>query len=199
VTTLERFWTLLAHHQGALLNASQIARALEMSAQTVTRYIDLLVDLLLVRRLPPLGANVGKRLVRSPKVYVRDSGLVHALLGIGTPGQLLAHPVQGASWEGMVIETLLAVAPFGTQASFYRTAAGAEVDLVLTFPGGSSWAIEIKRSKAARPGKGFHIALKDLQPERAFVVHAGDARHPVAEGVEALGIRELAGLLRASD
>lgn len=170
-----------------------------MLSQTVTRYIDLLVDLLLVRRLPPLGANVGKRLVRSPKLYVRDSGLVHALLGIGTPGQLLAHPVQGASWEGMVIETLLAVAPFGTQASFYRTAAGAEVDLVLTFPGGSSWAIEIRRSKAARPGKGFHIALEDLQPTRAFVVHAGDARHPVAEGVEALGVREIAGLLRASD
>jgi len=194
--TLERLWALLAHHQGGLLNASSIARALELSAQTVTRYIDLLVDLLLVRRLPPVGANVAKRLVRSPKVYVRDSGLVHALLGIGSLSQLSGHPVQGASWEGMVIESLLAAAPWGTRAGFYRTAAGAEIDLVLEFPGGQRWAVEIKRSQAARPARGFHSALVDLRPEAAFVVHAGEARYPLADGIEALGIRALAARLR---
>jgi predicted AAA+ superfamily ATPase len=130
-TTLERLWTMLAHTQGSLLNASQIARALEVSTQSVTRYIDLLSDLLLVRRLPPLHANIGKRLVKSPKVYIRDSGLVHALLGLETLTQLSGHPVVGQSWEGFVIETVLAEAPWRSQASFYRTSAGAEIDLVL--------------------------------------------------------------------
>ena len=130
-TTLERLWTMLAHRQGTTLNASEIGRALEVSTQSVTRYIDLLSDLLLVRRLPPFHANVGKRLVKSPKVYVRDSGLVHALLGIETLAQLAGHPVVGLSWEGYVLETLLSVLPWRSSAFFYRTAAGAEIDLVL--------------------------------------------------------------------
>lgn len=123
--TLDRLWTMLAHSQGTLLNASKLATGLSVSAPTVTSYIDLLVDLLLVRRLRPLHANTGKRLVKSPKVYVRDSGLVHALLGLGDYNDLAGHPVVGTSWEGFVIENLLAVASDRTIASFYRTAAGA--------------------------------------------------------------------------
>jgi len=133
--TLERLWTMLAHGQGTMLNASRLASGLSLTAPTVTKYIDLLVDLLLVRRLRPFHANIGKRLVKSPKVYVRDSGLLHALLGLGDYNALAGHPVVGASWEGFVIENLLAVVPDRTQASFYRTSAGAEVDLVLELPG----------------------------------------------------------------
>lgn len=189
--TMERLWTMLAHHQGTMLNASQIARGLEISTQSVTRYIDLLCDLLLVRRLPPLHANVGKRLVKSPKVYVRDSGLVHALLGLETLHQLSGHPVVGQSWEGFVLETLLAATPWRSQASFYRTSAGAEVDLVLENAEGRRWAIEIKRGLSAKPGRGFYQAIEDLRPDRAYVVHAGEDRYPIAEGVEAIGIRAL--------
>lgn len=189
--TMERLWTMLAHNQGTMLNASQIARGLEISTQSVTRYIDLLCDLLLVRRLPPLHANVGKRLVKSPKVYVRDSGLVHALLGLETLHQLSGHPVVGQSWEGFVLETLLAATPWRSQASFYRTSAGAEVDLVFENAEGRRWAIEIKRGLSAKPGRGFYQAVEDLRPDRAYVVHAGDDRYPIAEGVEAIGVRAL--------
>ena len=128
--TLRRFWTMLAHLQGGILNAAQIARSLAVDGKTVTRYLDLLVDLLLVRRLPPFHVNVSKRLVKSPKVYVRDSGLVHTLLGLDDRDAVLGHPVAGGSWEGLVLENLLGVAPERVQSSFYRTTAGAEVDLV---------------------------------------------------------------------
>jgi len=191
-TTLGRLWNMLAHRQGCLLNVSTLARALETSVRSVGRYIDLFVDLMLLRRLPPLHANVGKRLVKSPKTYVRDSGLVHSLLGISSLEALSGHPVIGESWEGFVIETLLGQLPWPTQASFYRTVTGAEIDLVLDFPGGERWAIEIKRSLAAKMSRGFHLALADLQPSRAFVVHAGDDRYPLSKAVEAIGVRELA-------
>lgn len=194
--TLERLWTMLAHSQGGLLNASRLASGLGISAQTLTRYIDLLADLLLVHRLPPFRANVGKRLVKSPKMYVRDSGLVHALLRIPDFNALAGHPVVGASWEGFVIENLLAVAPDGTMASFYRTSAGAEIDLVLELPDGRGlWAIEIKRGLSARPGKGFHNAREDLKPERSFIVYPGQERYPVTEHVDVIGLREIAALL----
>jgi predicted AAA+ superfamily ATPase len=172
--TLRRLWTMLAHGQGGVLNASRLAMALGVSATTVQRYIDLLVDLLLVRRLPPWHGNVGKRLVKAPKLYVRDSGLVHALLDIGTADDLAGHPVAGASWEGFVIETLIAAAPEGTQASFYRTQAGAELDLVLDLPDGKTWAVEIKRSLAPTLSRGFHEARKTVQPDSTFVVYAGE-------------------------
>lgn len=194
--TLERLWTMLAHSQGSLLNASRLASGLGVSTQTVTRYTDLLADLLLVRRLPPFRANVGKRLVKSPKTYVRDSGLVHALLGIEDYNALAGHPVVGASWEGFVIENLLAAAPPRTMASFYRTAAGAEIDLVLELPGKCGlWAIEIKRGLSASPGKGFHNAREDLKPKQSFVVYSGEERYPSAKGIEAIGLREMASLL----
>lgn len=197
--TLERLWTMLAHNQGALLNASQLAAGLSVSSPTVSAYIDLLADLLLVRRLPPCLANVGKRLVKSPKVYVRDSGLVHALLRVGTWDELMGHPVAGPSWEGFVIENLLAAAPEGTQASFYRTSAGAEIDLVLDLGDGRGrWAVEVKKSLTAKPARGFWNAVEDLRPDRAMVVHGGPDRYPLAPAVEAIGLAELAAELAGS-
>lgn len=197
--TLERLWTMLAHGQGGLLNASRLAASLGVSSPTVTGYIDLLVDLLLVRRLRPFHANVRKRQVKSPKVYVRDSGLVHALLGIESHNALAGHPVAGASWEGFVIENLLAAVPPGTAASFFRTQAGAEIDLVLELPGGRKpWAIEIRLGLTPRPSRGFHNARGDIEPERSFIVHSGDGRYPLSEDVEAIGLREMAEILQES-
>ena len=196
--TLERLWTMLAHSQGQMLNASKLAGSLAVSGPTVTTYIDLLADLLLVRRLPPLHVNVRKRLVKSPKVYVRDSGIVHALLGIASHDALIGHPVAGASWEGFVIENLLARAPVGTKASFYGTRSGAEMDLVLEFPGGrETWAIEVKLGLAPKVARGFHSACEDIAPTSAFVVYAGAERYPLAENVEVIGLRELAAMVAA--
>ena len=196
--TLERLWMMLAHNQGALLNASQLGRNLSVSTPTITSYISLLVDLLLVRRLPPFHASVKKRLVKSPKTYVRDSGLVHALLGIETLDELLGHPVVGASWEGFVIETLLSVVPHRTFASFYRTATGAEMDLVLDMGARNGiWAIEIKRGTAPKVERGFCQALEDIQPDRAFIVFGGQERYPKAEHVDVIGLHEMAEQLAA--
>ncbi len=190
--TLRRFWTMLAHQQGGLLNAAALARSLAVDGKTVARYLDLLVDLLLVRRLPPWHRNVGKRLVKSPKVYVRDSGLVHALLSIGDREALLAHPVVGASWEGLVIESSIAAAPAGTEASFFRTSAGAEIDLLLQVPGWRKpWAIEIKRGLAPKIERGFRLAVETVRPERCFVVYSGAERFPLVEGVEAIPLDAL--------
>jgi hypothetical protein len=194
--TLDRFWTMLAHNQGGLLNASRLAAGLGVSANAASRYIDLLVDLMLVRRLRPFHANVGKRLVKSPKTYVRDSGLLHALVGLVDYNSLSGHPVVGASWEGFAIENLLSAAPPATVASFYRTAAGAEIDLLLELPGGSIWAVEIKRGLAARPGRGFHLACADLRPARRFMVHGGSGRYPLDADTEAVGLADLAGQLQ---
>lgn len=193
--TLRRFWTMLAHHQGGVLNVAQLARNLGVDGKTAAGYIDLLVDLLLVRRLPSWQANLGKRLVKSPKVYVRDSGLVHALLAIADREALLSHPVVGASWEGFVVEQLLAVAPEGTQGYYYRTSGGAEIDLLLIFPDGRSWAVEVKRSLAPRPERGFHSACADLAPERRFVVYPGDDSYPVGDDIQAVSLPQLARLL----
>ena len=193
--TLHRFWTMLAHMQGGLLNAAQLARGLAVDGKTITRYLDLLVDLLLIRRLPPFHVNVGKRLVKSPKVYVRDSGIVHTLLGLDDRDAVLGHPVAGGSWEGFVLENLLSVAPERVKPWFYRTAAGAEIDLVLQMPGGDLWAVEIKRGLAPRLDKGFHHARQDLNPKRSFVVYSGVERYPKGEDVEVIGLGELASLL----
>lgn len=193
--TLERLWTMLAHEQAALLNASRLATALMTSAQTVTRYVDLLVDLLLVRRLRPFHANVGKRLVKSPRVFVRDSGIVHGLLGIVDYSALSGHPVAGASWEGFAIENLISAAPDRTVAGFYRTAAGAEIDLILEIPGHGTWALEIKRSPSAKPEKGFFLACEDLKPQHRFLVNSGVERYPIGPGLDAIGISGMARIL----
>lgn len=189
--TLRRLWTMLAHHQGGLLNVAQLARNIGVDAKTAASYIDLLSDLLLVRRLAPWHDNQGKRLVKSPKVYVRDSGLVHALLRIGSKDDLLSHPVVGASWEGFCIENLLACAPRGVQAFFYRSSGGAEVDLLLLWPNGERWAIEIKRSTAPKVERGFHSACEDLQPARKLVVYPGQESYRLREDVHAVSLHAL--------
>jgi uncharacterized protein len=190
--TLRRFWTMLCHNQGGLLNAAQLASALAVDGKTVARYLDLMVDLLLVRRLMPFHTNVGKRLVKSPKVYVRDSGLVHTLLRLSERESLLGHPIAGMSWEGFVLETLQCIVLERAQASFYRTFSGAEIDLLLELPGGKTWAIEVKRGLAARPEKGFYTACDDIQPDRAFVVYSGEERYPITQNIEAIGVMGMA-------
>ncbi|MEA1938897.1 MAG: ATP-binding protein [Pseudomonadota bacterium] len=192
--TLKRFWTMLAHDQGSILNASRLGAGLGVKGQTISRYTDLMVDLLLLRRLMPYHANVGKRLIKSPKLYIRDSGILHALLNIPDRDTLLGHSVSGMSWEGLVVETLIGAA--GTMATpfFYRTMAGSEIDLVIERSDGL-WAIEIKRGPAPRPDKGFYIACDDLKPERRFVVHPRQDRYPISENLEVIGLEELAGEL----
>jgi predicted AAA+ superfamily ATPase len=183
--------------KGGLLNAAQIARGLGVSGTTVGHYLDLMVDLLLVRRLPPRLANVGKRMVRSPKVYVRDSGLVHALLGLADKEAVLGHPVAGGSWEGLVIESLIATAGERATASFYRTSGGDEVDLVLTWADGSEWAVEVKRSLAPKVERGLRSTLEDLQPDRGFVVYPGSERYRLGAGIEAIDLGALCAELMA--
>ena len=195
--TLRRFWTMLAHNQTQILNAANLARGLGVDGKTVAGYLDLLVDLLLVRRLPPWHRNVGKRLVKSPKVYVRDSGIAHALLGIRDKEALLGHPVVGQTWESFIIETLIATAPDGTAAHYYRTSNGTEVDLVLTLPGGKLWAIEVKRSSAPRVERGFHSACADLVPQKRFVVYPGTERFPLDDITDAIGVVALAKALQS--
>lgn len=196
--TLRRFWTMLAHNQGCLLNAAQLAGSLGVDGKTVARYLDLMVDLLLVRRLQPFHTNTGKRLAKSPKTYVRDSGLVHTLLRLDTLDQVLGHPVAGMSWEGYAIETLLRCAPERVRPSFYRTASGVEVDLLLEMPGGETWAVEIKRTVAPQVTRGLRQAVADLAPARTFLVYSGQDRYPKGDGVEAIGLREMAMLLAGS-
>ena len=189
--TLRRFWTMLAHHQGGLLNVAQLARNLGVDVKTIQSYIDLLCDLLLVRRLAPWHTNTGKRLIKAPKVYVRDSGLVHALLNIESKESLLSHMVVGASWEGFCIETLLACAPAGVTGHFYRTSGGAEIDLLLAWPGGELWAIEIKRSSAPKVERGFHSACDDLKPSQKWVVYPGQETYPLTTDIQAISLHGL--------
>ena len=189
--TLRRFWTMLAHAQGDPFNASKLAGNLGVDGKTTARYLDLLVDLLLVRRLPPWHKNVGKRLIKSPKVYVRDTGLVHALLGLEQLDDVLGHPVVGASWEGFVIENILSVVPDTVIANFYRTSGGAEVDLVLSFPRKEVWAIEIKRSLSPHVEKGFYYACEDVNATKRFVVYPGIDRFPLSPNIEVISLIEM--------
>jgi uncharacterized protein len=196
--TLRRFWTMLAHHQGGVLNAAALAGSLGVDGKTIASWLDLMVDLLLVRRLPPWHDNAGKRLVKSPKVYVRDSGLVHALLGLSDMNALLGHPVVGASWECFVIENLLNVAGVAgaqIEASYYRSAAGAEIDLLLRWPDGRICAVEVKRSLAPKLERGFYSACEDVQPAARFVVYPGRERYALNADVEAISLQELAALI----
>ena len=189
--TLRRFWTMLAHNQGRTFNAAQLARGLGVKGVTVSRYLDLMVDLLLVRRLPSWSSNVGKRLVKAPKTYLRDSGVCHALLGIEFYDSLLSHPVVGGSWEGFVVESILGVAPAHAQCGYYRTRGGAEIDLVLDLGAGELWAIGVKRSSAPSVSRGFHAACDDLRPTRKYVVHTGDQSFPLRHSVEAVTVEDV--------
>ena len=187
--TLRRFWTMLAHGQAQQMNAARLASGLGVSGQTVARYLDLLVDLLLVRRLPPWSGNVGKRLVKSPKVYVRDSGIVHALLGLETLDDLLGHPVAGPSWEGMVLESAHAAAG-GYPVFYYRTSAGAEIDVVVEGRRGERYALEVKRSSAPSISRGLRNGLQDLGIRGSIVIYPGQENIPLGEGVVAMGLHD---------
>ena len=186
--TLRRFWTMLAHNQGQVFNASALGRGLGLRSVTISRYLDFMVDLLLVRRLQPWTSNLGKRLVRAPKTYLRDSGICHALLGIGSLNDLLGHPVVGGSWEGFVIETITGALPRHARFGYYRTSGGAEVDLVVDFGAGKLVAIEIKRSRAPSVSRGFFSACEDLKPTLRLVVHAGGESFPLSREVEAVSL-----------
>ena len=189
--SLRQLWTMLAHQQGSMVNTTQLARNLGVDVKTVTSYIHLLTDLLLLRRLPPWHANAGKRLLKTPKLYLRDSGLVHALLDLATKESVLSHPVIGASWEGFCLENILACAPAQVQGYFYRSSGGAEVDLLLQWPGGDLWAIEIKRSLSPKVERGFHAACTDLNPTRKMVVYPGNEHYPLGHDVQAMPLMQL--------
>ena len=193
---LRRFWTMLAHLQASTVNVAQLARNLGVDTRTAGSYLDLLTELLLVRRLAPWHSNQGKRLVKSPKIYIRDSGLLHSLLGITDTDSLLSHPVVGASWEGHVVESLLAVAPPDVTPSFYRSGAGAEIDLLLSWPSGEHWAIEVKRSTTPKVERGFHNACEDIKPVKKWVIYPGTEAYPLADDIEVMplhaAMRELA-------
>ncbi len=197
--TIGRLWTMLAHQQGSMLNQSRLASGLGVSNPTVDRYIDLLVDLHLLRRLRPWSGNVGKRLIKSPKVYLRDSGILHGLLELESLDDLLGHPVCGPSYEGHCIENLVLAAGPRRTSYYYRTRAGAEIDLLLEKGGRPDIAIEIKRSSAPSPGKGFALACDDLGVTERYVVYPGNERFPLRHGARAIGLAELAGLLRTDD
>ena len=195
--TLRRFWTMLAHNQGQVFNASAFGRGLGLRSVTISRYLDFMVELLLVRRLQPWTSNLGKRLVRAPKTYLRDSGICHALLGIGSLNELLGHPVVGGSWEGFVIETIIGALPRHARFGYYRSSGGAEVDLVVDLGAGRLAAIEIKRSRAPTVSRGFFSACEDLKPTLRLVVHAGPESFPLSKGVEAVSLEGV--LLRIQD
>ena len=193
--SVRRLWGMLAHQQGGLFNASVLARSLALDIRTINRYIDLLVQMFLLRRLQPWHANLGKRLTKSPKLYVRDSGLLHALLGLSDEETLLGHPAVGASWEGFVLENLITAAGPNASAHFYRTSAGAEIDLLLHWPHGECWAIEVKRSLSPKVDRGFHIACEDLKPSRQLVVYPGSDSFPLGPATQAVPLGELCRLL----
>ena len=195
--TLHRVWRMLAHNHGQLFNASQIGQALGgVAHSTIGRYLDLFVDAMMLRRLQPLQANLGKRLVKSPKVYVRDSGVLHALLNLGSLADLQGHPIAGASWEGMVIEHLAAAGPTGSELTFYRTAAGAELDAVMTL-GDRRIGFEAKFSSAPKPARGFWQASEDLCLHSAYVVAPVRQRYPIGANTWVIPIQEVAGVLAA--
>lgn len=183
--TLHRFWQMLAHLHGQLWNASRLATGFGVSAPTVQHYLDILEATYMLRRLPPLHANVGKRLVKSPKIYLRDSGLLHTLLGITSLNQLAGHPILGASWEGWVLEQIAHLLGSRWQLSFYRTSGGAEMDVVAE-QGNRRLCFEIKFSSAPTVSKGFWSAVADLEPTQTFVVAPVEQPYPLAAGVEVI-------------
>ncbi|MDH4101357.1 MAG: ATP-binding protein [Nitrospirota bacterium] len=188
---LRRFWTMLAHLNGQLWNASQIAGSLGISPPTARHYLDILEDTFIVRQLQPYHVNIKKRLVKSPKVYMRDTGILHALLSLKDRDSLMGHPTVGSSWESFVIEQILAIVPERWKAFFYRTSAGAELDLLLVDEKGRTIGIEIKHSAAPVVTRGFWSALEDVSCSRGFVVYPGDESYPLGENVVTVPIREL--------
>lgn len=169
-----RFLQMLAHNHGQLWNRSQLARSLDVGVATAGRYLDAILQTLMVRRMQPFHVDLGKRLIKSPRVYIRDTGLLHALLGLRTREQLLGHPVMGTSWEGYVIENLSAFLPMGWETGFWRTSGGSEIDLLLISGGKVEIAVEIKAGLTPRPGRGFYQGCRDLKPRQAWVIYPGN-------------------------
>ena len=186
---LRRFWTMLAHYHGQVWNASELARALSLSGKTVRSYLDILSGAFMVRPLQPWYENISKRQVKAPKIYLRDSGLLHALLSIGDYHTLLAYPRLGASWEGFVIEQILQSLQL-PEAYFWSTHSGAEVDLFFLFQG-YRYGIEIKFSEAPRITRSMHIARQDLNLKHLWVIHPGPHTYPAEEGITVLSLRDL--------
>jgi uncharacterized protein len=194
---MKKFWTMLAHYHGQQVVLSELGKSLEVSHTTVRSYLDILVDFYMVRQVPPWSGNTKKRLVKSPKVYLRDTGILHKLLNIATFDSLLGHPVLGASWEGFVAENIIVNLSDKWQYSYYRTTAQTEIDLVLEGPDGQVLAIEIKRSSAPKLGNGFHTACEDIKATQKFVVYAGTERFPMTGNTEAIGLVEFLKIVRS--
>lgn len=185
---LRNLWTMLAHSQGGVMNVSALSRNLDLDGRTINFYLGLLENLLLLRKLKPWYKNTGKRLVKSPKICIRDSGIVHELLGISTMDHLLGHPVVGGSWEGFCIENIMSCVPARTEPYFYRTSSGAEIDLILELRNGKKWAIEIKRGLSPSISSGFYHAIEDIGPDRSFIVYGGDDRFKIKDGIEMISL-----------
>lgn len=195
---LRRLWTMLAHLQGEPVNYSKLGGNLEIDSKTVNYYIDILTDLLLLRRLEPWHANVKKRLVKSPRFYIRDSGIHHRLLGIGNHDSLLSNPVLGKSWEGFVIENIHSVLPRRGETYFYRTAAGAEIDLVIKMPSSEIWAVEIKHGTAPKLGKHFNQTCEDVGATQKYVIYGGYDEFPVGGDVTVISLAKFMAKLQTA-
>lgn len=189
--SLRRFWQMLAHAHGQAWNASKMAQSMGISAPTVGHYLNILEDTFLIRRLHPFHSNLKKRLVKSPKVYFRDSGLLHTLLDIVDHEQLTGHPIIGFSWEGFVIEQILGILPKTWTSSFFRSSAGAEIDLVLTPPGRAPIAIEIKYSLSPTLSRGFHEGFADLHCKQGFIIYPGKTSYPMNHQITVLSLKEM--------
>lgn len=187
---MSRFWGMLAHNHGQLFNASKIAASLGVSSPTVSRYLDILADLFMVRIVHPWSENYGKRLVKTPKIYIKDTGLLHCLLNLRNINDILSHPICGTSWEGFVIENIANILEHKAQISFYRTAAGAEMDLVIEH-GSQRIGIEVKRSLAPTLNKGLHNSMQDLKLERVYVVYPGKEEYQLNEQICVTPIQKL--------
>lgn len=196
---LRRFWTMLCHHQGCQMNSAELSRSLGINVKTVDAYLDLLVDLMLVRKLQPWHTNLGKRISKKPKVMIRDSGIVHALLNIKDKESLLSNPILGNSWECFVIENLLSCLSKEASGYYYRSSGGAEIDLLLNWPDGEIWAIEIKRSLNPKLERGFYSACEDVKPTRKFVVYPGEESYRISEDINVISLRGLAEQLTSLD
>ncbi|MFC5626969.1 ATP-binding protein [Algoriphagus winogradskyi] len=198
-TRMKRFWSMLAHYHGQQAVMTEIAKSLEVSHTTARNYLDILQDFFMVRQLHPWSGNTKKRLVKTPKVYIRDTGLLHSLLNVSSFDQLLGHPAVGASWEGFVMENILNQLPTDWSASYYRSSNQAEIDLVLEFGTNEVWGIEIKKSSAPTIRSGFHRACEDIGFTKKYVVYSGADRFPMRGDIEAVGLIEFLGMISTAE
>lgn len=196
---LKRFWKMLAHYNGNQINLSELGRSLELSHTTIKSHLDILTQFYMVRQLQPWSGNTKKRLVKSPKIYIRDTGILHSLHNISNEEMLMNHPNMGASWEGLVTESILSVLDNRWSFSYYRTATQQEIDLVLESPEGEVWAIEIKRASAPRLGRGFYEACKDIRATHKWIVNANNDQYPLNDGVEVIGLMQFLEVLKSKN